>query len=114
MSSSVKLLKGRNVRLGKPRVFVKDNGRLVAVGGSRNPEGLGIRVIRAPKLVKILPMEKMIPFYMDNEYIQNAVSAVVDCSNFSKKVDVRSLKRMKRYQELEKRGINIILNEDKK
>ena len=35
MSSNVKLLKGRNVRLGKPRIFVKDNGRLVAVGGSR-------------------------------------------------------------------------------
>ena len=35
MSSNVKLLKGRNVRLGKPRIFIKDNGRLVALGGSR-------------------------------------------------------------------------------
>ena len=35
MSSNVKLLKGRNVRLGKPRIFVKDSGRLVAIGGSR-------------------------------------------------------------------------------
>ena len=35
MSSNVKLLKGRNVRLGKPRMFVKDSGRMVAIGGSR-------------------------------------------------------------------------------
>ena len=49
MSSNVKLLKGRNVRLGKPRIFVKDNGRLVAVGGSRGEiciETISIYILR--------------------------------------------------------------------
>ena len=88
MSSNVKLLKGRNVRLGKPRVFVKENGRLVAIGGSRDPRGAGIKVLKAPKLVKILPMERMLPFEMDEEYAAFAVQAVPDLPK-TKRVDIR-------------------------
>ena len=101
MSANVKLLKGRNVRLGKPRVFVKENGRLVAIGGSRDPAGKGIQVLRAPKLVKILPMERMLPFEMDREYAAFAVSAIPDIPK-SKRVDIRVLKRLERQKELEK------------
>ena len=105
LSSNVKLLKGRNVRLGKPRVFVKDEGRMVAIGGSRSKEGFGIKVIRPPKLVKILPMEKMLPFEIDSEYAQFAASAIPDLKKMSKRVDIRVLKKMKRLQDFENRPL---------
>merc|ERR1712227_304600 len=106
MSSNVKLLKGRNVRLGKPRIFVKDNGRLVAVGGSRDAQGNGIRVVKAPKLVKILPMEKMLPFEIDQEYADFAVRAIPDLSKLSKKIGIRDIKRIKRFEALENQDLS--------
>ena len=57
MSSNVKLLKGRNVRLGKPRIFVKDNGRLVAVGGSRGEifiETIALSFLQVPKCFRLV------------------------------------------------------------
>lgn len=111
MSSNVKLLKGRNVRLGKPRVFVKENGRLVAIGGSRDPAGKGIKVLRAPKLVKILPMERMLPFEIDPEYASFAVSAIPDIPK-SKRVDIRVLKRLERQKRLENKSLTEVLSED--
>ena len=111
MSSNVKLLKGRNVRLGKPRVFVKENGRLVAIGGSRDPAGKGIKVLRAPKLVKILPMERMLPFEIDPEYASFAVSAIPDIPK-SKRVDIRVLKRLERQKRLENKPLTEVLSED--
>ena len=106
LSSNVRLLKGRNVRLGKPKTFVRDKGRMVAVGGSRSPSGDQIKIIRAPKLVKILPMEKQLPFRMDSEYANFAASAIIpDLKKISKKVDIRVLKKMKRLQDLENRPL---------
>ena len=105
LSSNVRLLKGRNVRLGKPKTFVRDKGRMVAVGGSRSPSGDQIKIIRAPKLVKILPMEKQLPFRMDSEYANFAASAIPDMKKISKKVDIRVLKKMKRLQDLENRPL---------
>jgi len=41
ISSNVKLLQGRNSRMGKPSLFFKDSeGRLIALGGSRSQEPL--------------------------------------------------------------------------
>lgn len=114
MSSSVRLLKGRNVRLGKPRVFVKDNGRMVAIGGSRNQHGFGIKVVKAPKLVKILPMERMVPFEMDSEYASFVVTAIP--SNLRdllpKKVDIRTIKRIQRQEALEHKELKVVLAEE--
>ncbi len=100
------------MRLGKPRIFVKDSGRLVAVGGSRNPEGSGIHVIKAPKLVKILPMEKMLPFEIDDEYAKFAASAIPNLSKMSKKVDIRDLKRLAKMQALENRDLGTVLKDE--
>ena len=52
LSSNVKLLAGRNVRLGRPGVFVKSGGRLVAVGGTRAIDRpiKRIEIVRAPRL----------------------------------------------------------------
>ena len=52
LSSNVKLLAGRNVRLGRPGVFVKSGGRLVAVGGTRAVDRpiKKIEIVRAPRL----------------------------------------------------------------
>ena len=36
MSSNVRLLQGRNVRLGKPELYLRDKGRMVGIGGSRD------------------------------------------------------------------------------
>ena len=51
-----------------------------------DPQGNGIKVVKAPKLVKILPMEKMLPFEMDKEYAGFAVKAIPDLSKLSKKI----------------------------
>jgi hypothetical protein len=53
-----------------------------------DPQGNGIRVVKAPKLVKILPMEKMLPFEIDQEYADFAVKAIPDLSKLSKKVRI--------------------------
>ena len=52
LSSNVKLLAGRNVRLGRPGVFVRNNGRLVAVGGTRAVDRplKRIEIVRPPRL----------------------------------------------------------------
>ena len=65
---------------------------MVAIGGSRSKSGFGIKVIRPPKLVKILPMEKMLPFQVDSEYALFAASAIPDLKKMSKRVDIRVLK----------------------
>ena len=36
MSSNVRLLQGRNVRLGKPEYYLRDKGRMLGLGGSRD------------------------------------------------------------------------------
>ncbi len=114
LSSDVKLLKGRNVRLGKPQLFVKDSGRLVAVGGSRDLEGSrkGIRVLKTPKLVKIDNMEKMLPFKMDSEFAEFAASAIVDLPARFKRVDIRTLKRQKRLEALQHKDLKTVLAEE--
>ena len=35
LPSNVKFITGRNVRMGKPGLYVKDSGRILAIGGSR-------------------------------------------------------------------------------
>ena len=78
-----------------------------------DPGGNGIRVVKAPKLVKILPMEKMLPFEMDREYAGFAVKAIPDLSKLSKKIDIRDLKRMKRMEALENRDLTTCLKDSK-
>jgi hypothetical protein len=112
LSSDVKLLRGRNVRLGKPRLFVKENGRLVAVGGSRDPTANGIQVIKAPKLVKILPLEKMVSFQIDSEFADFAASALKIPAKM-KRIDIRVIKRQKRLEALETKDLKTVLEEEK-
>ena len=103
-----------------------------------DPQGNGIRVVKAPKLVKILPMEKMLPFEIDHEYADFAVKAIPDLSKLSKKVrifvhrwrcmcfkifqqlfsyfkvDIRDIKRMKRFGALENRDLSTCLSNENK
>ena len=81
------------------------NQFMCILGGSRSTLGFGIRVIRAPKLVKILPMEKMLPFKIDSEFAQFATTAIPDLAKLSKRVDIRILKKMQRLQSLENRPL---------
>ena len=79
---------------------------MVAIGGSRSKSGFGLKVIRPPKLVKILPLEKMLPFQIDSEYALFAASAIPDLKKMSKRVDIRVLKKMKRLQDFENRPLS--------
>ena len=75
-------------------------------------QGNGIRVVKAPKLVKILPMEKMLPFEIDQEYADFAVRAIPDLSKLSKKIDIRDIKRIKRFEALENQDLSTCLDKE--
>jgi hypothetical protein len=53
----VKFLAGRNVRLGRPELYVKSSGRLLAIGGSRKYPAAAVYPAVAPvnsfKVVKV-------------------------------------------------------------
>lgn len=104
MSSNVKLLKGRNVRLGKPSIFLKEKGRLLAIGGSRgNAPHFNITSVPSLEPKKLGGFEES--FVMDSEYVDFALKAMVDLPNLSKcpvvteRVDVRELKRLQREED---------------
>ncbi len=62
LPTNVKFISGRNVRLGKPGLYVKDSGRILAIGGSRQKPADPIypnvspahsfKVVNVPRLVK--------------------------------------------------------------
>eukprot|EP00094_Tigriopus_californicus_P002821 TCALIF_02720-PA protein Name:"Similar to sox17a-b Transcription factor Sox-17-alpha-B (Xenopus laevis)" AED:0.27 eAED:0.29 QI:0/0.5/0.4/0.8/0.5/0.8/5/0/1615 len=104
MSSNVKLLKGRNVRLGKPSIFLKEKGRLLAIGGSRgNAPHFNITSVPTVEPKRSDGFEEA--FTMDSEYVEFALKAMVDLPNVSKsldvseRIDVRELKRRQREEE---------------
>ena len=59
-------------------------------------------------------MEKMLPFEIDQEYADFAVKAIPDLSKLSKKVDIRDLKRIKRFGALENRDLSTCLSNENK
>ena len=59
-------------------------------------------------------MEKMLPFEIDQEYADFAVKAIPDLSKLSKKVDIRDLKRMERFEALENSDLSTCLSNDNK
>eukprot|EP00090_Calanus_glacialis_P009738 TRINITY_DN18135_c0_g1_i1.p1 TRINITY_DN18135_c0_g1~~TRINITY_DN18135_c0_g1_i1.p1 ORF type:complete len:2159 (-),score=869.91 TRINITY_DN18135_c0_g1_i1:100-6576(-) len=97
MSTNVNLLKGRNVRMGKPGHYVRDNGRLLAIGGTRHKHNLNIKIVKVPAFDKY--NNKMPLFSMDDEFSSFAASAVHNKP--SGKVDIREIKRRKKTRNLE-------------
>merc|ERR1711874_815844 len=94
---------GRNVRLGRPGCYVRDEGRLVAVGGTRSKSTRNLKIVPVPRLTKT--EKRMVPFEIDDEFASFSASAVVDRSVL--KVDIRELKRLERQRiEEEKKEIN--------
>jgi len=97
MSTNVNLLAGRNVRMGKPGHYVRDSGRLLAIGGTRNKYNLNIKILKVPTFEK--ENNKMPLFTMDEEFSAFAASAIHNKP--SGKVDIREIKRRKKSQNLE-------------
>ena len=89
ISNNIRLLRRRNVTLGKPEHFVRDGDRLVGVGGTRNKTHLNVRIHTLPTFQK--KKEKISPFLVDDELAKFAASAIKNVS--SGKVDIRELKR---------------------
>jgi hypothetical protein len=62
LPTNVKFITGRNVRLGKPGLYVKDSGRILAIGGSRekpvNPIYPYITPVHSFKVVKVPQLVK--------------------------------------------------------
>ena len=85
LPTNVRFLTGRNVRLGKPELYVRHGGRVLAIGGSRRPSAVPIypsvtpthsfKVVKVPALVKKSGQE-FPAFEMDNEFAKFAVSAL--------------------------------------
>ena len=90
-------VKGSNINVEKPRIFV-------------NPDC----VVKAPKLIRSLPGKKTVPFKIDKEHAIFAVKAIPNLSKFSKKIDVRDLKRIKRMESLENGDLNTFLKKSNK
>ena len=100
LSDSVSLLAGRNEALGKPAHYVRDGGRLVAVGGSRDKQNLNIKILKVPKFSSIKQKTTKLPlFKVDDEFANFAASAVQSVS--SGKVDIREIKRNAKLIDLE-------------
>ena len=92
MPTRPEALTQRNNNFGKPKLFVQDKGRLLAVGGSRMKsvvqyESLSkpIRIIRPPKLPVVDEegrivdkdlQEEFVPFQMSEDYVRLAVRAL--------------------------------------
>ena len=104
LSSNVKLLQGRNVQLGRPQVFVRDNdGRMLAVGGTRRTDGGDVsQVVTVPRL-HAEERDECPPFVMDSEYAKHALQAinvpkklVQEAAASSRRVDIRTLKKMEK------------------
>ncbi len=99
LSSNARLLQGRNVRLGKPRLYIRDrsSARLVAIGGSRTKTFANCRVVRVPARKKEKPpgASSMAPFEVDGEMARFAAEALTIPSR-APRVDVRSIKRRER------------------
>jgi hypothetical protein len=98
LSASVRLLQGRNGRHGKPKLFVREKGRLIAIGGSRSVDNGDIEVIRVPKLFPDRK-EDFVPFEMDEEYVRFAVRAVA--APKTNKVDIRLVKKWEKAKKME-------------
>ncbi|XP_040563596.1 uncharacterized protein [Lepeophtheirus salmonis] len=99
LSSDAKLLSGRNVSYGKPSLFVKEHGRVIAIGGSRNKENDSLKVIPVPDIKSRLARSQssldFIPFYMDEEFTSFAVGAIYSPKK-KPKIDIRTWKKMKK------------------
>eukprot|EP00095_Tigriopus_kingsejongensis_P009626 maker-scaffold94_size379870-snap-gene-0.12 protein:Tk09626 transcript:maker-scaffold94_size379870-snap-gene-0.12-mRNA-1 annotation:"hypothetical protein L798_11659" len=111
MSSNVQLLSGRNVRLGKPALFVSDQGRLLAVGGSRG-QNTQFHIQTVPELAKEPePPAHVQGFAMDADYVSFALKALADLPaprptpSPPQRVDVRELKRRERLEEERKAAL---------
>lgn len=106
MSSNMQLIQGRNVKMGKPSVFFKHQGRLVALGGSRQREKHRFRIIDLPSVPGPRPVDEVMrPFEMDAEYAKFVAKAVTIPDGYLQKpakVDIRSIKKQKRVTEEEK------------
>ena len=92
MPTKPEALTQRNNNFGKPKLFVQDKGRLLAVGGSRiksviQYESLSkpIRIIRPPRLPVVDEegrivdkdlQEEFVPFQMSEDYVRLAVRAL--------------------------------------
>eukprot|EP00092_Neocalanus_flemingeri_P016630 GFUD01017991.1.p1 GENE.GFUD01017991.1~~GFUD01017991.1.p1 ORF type:complete len:2163 (+),score=717.19 GFUD01017991.1:64-6552(+) len=97
LSNNVNLLKGRNVRMGKPGHYVRDSGRLLAIGGTRNKNNMNIHIVKVPVFEK--DTNKMHLFSIDEEFSMFAATAVHNKP--SCKVDIREIKRRKKIKNFE-------------
>ena len=93
LSSSPRLLAGRNLALGKPGHYVRQDGRLVAVGGTRNKTNAHVKIVKVPSFDRArsrLPL-----FQLDEEMASFACQAVRPPAS-GPRVDVRALKRVRK------------------
>jgi len=97
MSTNVNLLRGRNVRLGKPGHYVRHSGRLLAIGGTRSRHNMNIQIVKVPKFEK--DKKKLPLFVVDDELAIFAATAVHNKP--SGKVDIREIKRRKKIKRFE-------------
>jgi hypothetical protein len=112
LSSNVKLLQGRNVSLGKPSVYVKSEGRLLAIGGSRaGVNGAGINIVKVPKL-HVEVKDECLPYTMDDEFVKHALQAIIvpkallkEAKVASSRVDIRTVKKIQKAKEVEEKRI---------
>ena len=93
LSSNVKLLAGRNVKLGKPGIFINERGRMLALGGSREKFGAAIQVFKVPQIIK--KFRNVPAFKMDNEFVEFAISAL-RVPKRKPRIDIRTLKKLKK------------------
>ena len=106
LSSSPRLLAGRNLTLGKPGVtqwhvqlgvptndsaghYVRQDGRLVAVGGTRNKTNSAVKIVKVPSFGK--ETNKMPLFVIDDEMASFACSTIRPPAS-GRRVDIRQVK----------------------
>ena len=113
LSANVKLIQGRNVRLGKPKVFVRSptDDTLLAVGGTRRKENYSVEILPIPKIPSRMysSMDSkpclhtedrgMKPYVIDDEYAKFAAEAVM--VKRKKRMDVRKIRKQERLREEE-------------
>jgi hypothetical protein len=91
LASSPRLLAGRNLTLGKPGHYVKQDGRLVAVGGTRTKTSSAVKIVKVPAFER--DTDRMPLFALDEEMAEFAVSAVRRPAA-GLRVDIRERKRV--------------------
>ena len=144
MPSNCSTISTRNSNFGKPKLFIQDKGRLVAIGGSRDKSQIKfesvskpIKVLRTPKIPVIDAegrlarqdlQETFVPFQMSSEYAGWAVAAVdQELINDSiererqralkgqpPKVDIRVLKKREKARKLANQPLKSVLESEKK